>query len=544
MIPSYNDLPLLTACLESIEETCQEFEYEVIIVDDYVDPVNSAALLRLQQGRVRVILKERRQGFAGAVNVGMTMAKHDIVLLNSDIVAKGSWLDALQQRAYAGDGVGLVSPKLVYPDGRIQYAGTYYARVLAPQWFGHLHVGAPANKPAANVPGFNRSISGACVYITRQAFDVVGLLDEEYWLGFEDVDYGLRAWQRGVRCYYEPAAMLVHHESASRGYSQGARELASMRFFWARWEHLFMQRWGTDPMKVDYLISDAAPALWGRYVDEQCSALRALGRDVTVRHVPVGTIDESIVSELQARDSVKIACDWGASTTAWLTALEHGSLLYLLPGMETIRHGGQPDLQARIVSHYRPEFDYIAPNRWSADQLRLEAAWEVQHRVVPAMSQVAVSDGSGDVVCVGSDEAWCHAVDAVAREAGREVTHIRTSEIDVDVLEAVASASASVVVSSVAEETSLGALQLLGSGAALVTVLNDRLRYEVLDGYNALTIGPGDMTGLRSSVEVVLSDDRARSELCQNGRMTADRHRLVNPAAMSRVLEHVASTPI
>jgi hypothetical protein len=501
-------------------------------------------LLGLQQGRVRVILKERRQGFAGAVNVGMTEAKHDIVLLNSDIVAKGSWLDALQQRAYAGDGVGLVSPKLVYPDGRIQYAGTYYARVLAPQWFGHLHVGAPATKPAANVPGFNRSISGACVYITRQAFEVVGLLDEEFWLGFEDVDYGLRAWQRGVRCYYEPAAMLVHHESASRGYSQGARELASMRFFWARWDHLFLQRRGTDPMKVDYLISDAAPGLWRRYVEEQRSALRDLGRDATVYEVPSGTIDESTVEELRDRESVKIACDWGASTTAWLSGLEHGNLLYLLPGMETIRHGDRPDVQALVLSHYRPEFDYIAPNRWSADQLRLEAAWEVQHRLVPAMSQIAVSDVSGDVVCVGSDEAWCGTVEAAARALGRECAHIRATAIDTDVVEAVASASASVVVSSVAEETSLGALQLMGSGAALVTVINDRLRYEVLDGYNALTIAPGDLAGLRSFLEVVLSDDRARSELSQNGRLTAERHRGANPAAMARVLEHAASTPI
>jgi hypothetical protein len=297
-------------------------------------------------------------------------------------------------------------------------------------------------------------------------------------------------------------------------------------------------------MKVDYLISDAAPGLWRRYVEEQRSALRDLGRDATVYEVPSGTIDESTVEELRDRESVKIACDWGASTTAWLSGLEHGNLLYLLPGMETIRHGDRPDVQALVLSHYRPEFDYIAPNRWSADQLRLEAAWEVQHRLVPAMSQIAVSDVSGDVVCVGSDEAWCGTVEAAARALGRECAHIRATAIDTDVVEAVASASASVVVSSVAEETSLGALQLMGSGAALVTVINDRLRYEVLDGYNALTIAPGDLAGLRSFLEVVLSDDRARSELSQNGRLTAERHRGANPAAMARVLEHAASTPI
>ncbi|MCU1404030.1 MAG: glycosyltransferase family 2 protein, partial [Glaciihabitans sp.] len=224
VIPSYNDFPLLTAALASVETTCADFDYEVIVVDDYCQEENSTLLRTLEgshNGRVRVIFKEERKGFAVSVNVGMAAARYDIVLLNSDIVAQPGWLDALQHSSYNIDPkIGMVSPKLVYPDGRIQYAGTYYARVLAPQWFGHLYVGSAATRAQANVAGYNRSISGACVYITTAAYAELGSLDENFWLGFEDVDYGLTAWTRGIRCYYEPASLLIHHESASRGYSQ------------------------------------------------------------------------------------------------------------------------------------------------------------------------------------------------------------------------------------------------------------------------------------------------------------------------------------
>jgi len=318
VIPSYNDLPLLHAALRSIEDTCAHVDYEVIIVDDFIDPGVSAALKELESETVRVVLKDERRGFAGTVNVGMQLARHDIVLLNSDIVALPGWLEALQYSAYEIDPrIGMVSPKLIYPTGRIQYAGTYYARLLAPQWFGHLHVGAPAMKPTANVPGYNRSISGACVYITREAYDRVGLLDDEYWLGFEDVDLGLRAWERGVRCYYQPAAMLIHHESASRGYSQGPRELASMRKFWRRWQSDFLSREIPDDAPVRFLLAAETAPLWRRYVEAVADSLRASGRDARVLTV-AGEPDEAAVEQLSGTRTVVVVCDWRAATTGWI----------------------------------------------------------------------------------------------------------------------------------------------------------------------------------------------------------------------------------
>ena len=545
VIPSYNDLPLLTECLASIEATCAEFDLEVIVVDDYCQPENAARLKELEDGRVRVVLKDERLGFAGTVNVGMSQARHDIVLLNSDIVAKPGWLEALQYSAYAIDPqVGMVSPKLVYPDGRIQYAGTYWARVLAPQWFGHLHVGAPATKPAANVAGYNRSISGACVYITRDAFERVGLLDDEYWLGFEDVDYGLAAWVAGVRCYYQPAAMLVHHESASRGYSQGRRELASMRKFWRRWQEEFLTR-TADAGRVDFVIGSGARSLWDEYVSVLADHLVSEGVSARVHRIAGGSVDEALVAELGEHDGLVVACDWSVAESVWLATVDHGKPVYLLPTVESGAFPGDPKRQAEIVANYRPEFAYLAPNRWTEHQLRAEAAWETQARVVPALLPADPADRPAVqdvVVTIGADETARATVDRIAVGAGARVEHRDCEPTTGEELAALRDAGPRAVVSFVEADNSLVPLALMSTGAVLIARPNPRTTFEVLDGYNALLFT--DLDGLSRSLFDVLDDDAVHAEVSANGLESARRHASAAPHEVARALRSIAETNV
>lgn len=547
VIPSYNDYPLLSACIESIYATCENLEYEIIVVDDYAQPANRELLKTLESDKVRLILKEEREGFAKAVNRGMSEAKYDILLLNSDIVAQAGWLEALQYSAYQIDPkIGMVSPKLVYPDGRIQYGGTYYARVLAPQWFGHLFVGRAATTPVANVPYYNRSISGACVYITRAVFDKIGVLDDEYWLGFEDVDYGLKAWEAGYRCYYQPASMLIHYESASRGYSQGKRELSSMRYFWSKWGDLFMHRTLTDTEQktIDYVLSEASTPLWREYIHSQAEALKDLGYTTSVTEVEVDTTDEKVISKLKPKTSIKISADWGAQKTTWLSSLENGKPVYLLSGIESSDYGSDPVQQAKIISQYRPEFDYVTPNRWTTDQLRAESAWEAQHRLVPAIAPKSLAKTSEQVLVV---------VDATAEEQvsikksakihGLATIFTETKEIDSEKLAELYELSPRAVVLLSQQPNSLLPLTLMSLGGGFISVINDKTRYEVLDGYNALLIEPGDVISIDKPLEDIL-DDNVWKQLRENGFNTAQRYALSNAQQMKSTIESIARTAV
>lgn len=538
VIPSYNDLPFLTKCLTSVERTLDGFEYEVLVVDDFCEPDNGARLRRVQGGRVRVVFREQRGGFAKAVNTGIHAAKWDVVLLNSDTVAQPGWLDALQRAAYTNNKVGLVSPMLVYPDGLIQYGGTYHARRLAPQWYGHLYVGRAANDPLANQPWFIRSVSGACVYIRREVIDAIGGLDEEFWLGFEDVDYGVRAWRAGFRSWYEPSAKLVHHESASRGYSQGKRELGSMRYFWRRWAPMVLERGVTTIPAVSFLVSAASTPLWRDYIAQLAREIGDLGVQATIQDV-AGAIDEGVVAQWEHGTAIVVAADRGAVATAWLATQERGIPVYLLPGIDADSQDLVESERLAATAGYRPEFDYVAPNRWSADRLAAHSAWETRAIVPPVLAPPPLSAelGSG-IVTVGGSAPERAAVDAVAASRAATTIHLESRALTHVDLDAVASAR--VVVSFADYDHSLEPLALMSVGAAYLGVTNERIRYEVLDGYNALLFNRGDAARMAQSLEDALTDDIVYSELRANGHHSATLLHGTSAAHVHRVLADIA----
>lgn len=540
VIPSYNDLPFLTKCLASVERTLDGFEYEVLVVDDFCEPDNRTRLRQVEGGHVRVIFREQRGGFAKAVNTGIHAAKWDVVLLNSDTVAQPGWLDALQRAAYTNNKVGLVSPMLVYPDGLIQYGGTYHATRLAPQWYGHLYVGRAANDPLANQPWFIRSVSGACVYIRGEVIDAIGGLDEDFWLGFEDVDYGLRAWRAGFRSWYEPSAKLVHHESASRGYSQGKRELGSMRYFWRRWAPMVLERGVTTIPAVSFLVSSASTPLWRDYVAQLARETSSLGVEAAVREMS-GAIDEGVVAQWEHETAIVVAADRGAVETAWLATQERGIPVYLLPGIEADRRELTEAERLVVAGGYRPEFDYVAPNRWSADRLAAHSAWETRAIVAPVLAPppLPTEQGSG-IVTVGGSAAERAAVDEVAARHAATTVHLGSRALTRSELDTVASARPRAVVAFADYDHSLEPLALMSLGAAYLGVTNDRVRYEVLDGYNALLFDRGDMDRMAQSLEDVFADDIVYSELRANGHHFATVVHGANATHVHRMLADVA----
>ncbi len=94
-----------------------------------------------------MIAGEQNPGFAANVNRGLraTEPDRDVVVLNSDIEARdrAGWR-ACSTRAAKEDDVGIVGARLLYPDGRIQFAGTV-RNLGAPEWFDHRYRFKPEN---------------------------------------------------------------------------------------------------------------------------------------------------------------------------------------------------------------------------------------------------------------------------------------------------------------------------------------------------------------------------------------------------------------
>ena len=213
----------------------------IVVADDASGPEHLAALRRIEG--IEIVAGERNAGFSANLNRGLRVADpaRDVVILNSDVIPLRGWLAALQYAAEQDPRRGIVAAKLLYPNQRIQYAGTV-RNATEPDWYDHRHRGRPAAWGPANVAGPTLAATAAAMYVRRAVLDAVGTFDEAYPMGFEDVDFGLRAWRAGYEVHYAPSAQLHHLESATRGLQQGERELRSQRVFWARWRSFIDER--------------------------------------------------------------------------------------------------------------------------------------------------------------------------------------------------------------------------------------------------------------------------------------------------------------
>lgn len=176
------------------------------------------------------------------------------VLLNDDAWMDPGWLRAMVDAAEAHPSAGLVGAVLRFPDGRgLQHAGGYIPltpremlaaglRHRAPRWalarvrekrwredpYMYAHWHSVSRRHRLDF------VTAACVLVTRAARDKVGLYDEEYLFGSEDVDHSLRALEAGFELALATRATGVHHEGAS-GKDMGARAQASDATFRAKW---------------------------------------------------------------------------------------------------------------------------------------------------------------------------------------------------------------------------------------------------------------------------------------------------------------------
>lgn len=161
-------------------------------------------------------------GFAGANNFGVSFASSDyLLLLNSDVIPRDKgWLEKLLYRYTTLDQCGILGPTLLYEDNNIQHAGMNFSHFafLEGFWFNeHPGKGTPLwlspIKKAKEMP----SVTGACMFISKEIYDRVGGFDESYILGdFEDSDLCLKIQSINYKCYYEPEIVLYHLERKSQ----------------------------------------------------------------------------------------------------------------------------------------------------------------------------------------------------------------------------------------------------------------------------------------------------------------------------------------
>jgi O-antigen biosynthesis protein len=254
------------------EET--EPRYEVVIVDN---ASTDGTLDELGEVRGAKILRNPRNlGFGPANNQGAAMARgRYLLLLNSDAWVRPGWLEPLVAIADADPSVAAVAPKLLYPDGRLQEAGSILWRNARVRNYGD---GDQASRPEYL---FRRTVdyaSAACLLVRRSAFIDVGGFDPRFAPVYcEDVDLCLVLAAAGGRVVYQPRSVVEHVRGASSGAVKATHVERNRRLLRARWRRVLDRRppesWRVEPSGVlggrDAMTCERVLVLTGSRPDAQ-----------------------------------------------------------------------------------------------------------------------------------------------------------------------------------------------------------------------------------------------------------------------------------
>ena len=223
LIPSKDHIDDLDRCLTSLYKNAGYDNFEVIVIENNsTDPATFAYYETLPSrfADCRVVYYKGVFNFSAINNFGATFAEGEhLLLLNNDIeVLSHDFLRELLSYSQRPD-VGAVGAKLYYPDDTIQHAGVLMGINGSA---GHSH----KSYPRTAVGDMYRlvttqnymAVTGACLMTKASLYRAFGGLDEEkFAVAYNDVDYCLKLWQKGLLNVYTPRAEAYHYESKSRG---------------------------------------------------------------------------------------------------------------------------------------------------------------------------------------------------------------------------------------------------------------------------------------------------------------------------------------
>jgi hypothetical protein len=218
VILNWNGLADTTECLRSLEAIYYT-NCRVIVVDNGSDGSEAQALREAFGSGIEVIENETNLGFAGGANVGIRRALDGgaeyVLLLNNDTTVDPAFLSELVTAAQPLPDLAAACPKTLFYDRRDEIYSTGGRYSL---WRGTARqVGrGQADRRQFDEIAERGYADGVCMLIPRPALERVGLLDEDYFMYWEETDWCARARQAGLRCHYIPSAKIWHKAARSQ----------------------------------------------------------------------------------------------------------------------------------------------------------------------------------------------------------------------------------------------------------------------------------------------------------------------------------------
>ncbi len=243
IIVNYNHKYFPRMAVEALEKSITDFDYEIIVVDNNSTDAESLGFLEKAAGEMRITLikSPKNIGFGRGNNLGSKVAGGDHIFLhNPDVTVKEDSLQMIADFMDHHPEVGVMGPKLVYSNGKVQESCRRDMRftdlVLNRTFLG----GLPFFKSRVQkylMEDFDHGtvrevdlLTGAAMIIPRDVFEKVGGFDHRYSLFMEDFDLCKEIKKAGRKIVYNPEIELRHyHKRLSQG---STARLIFKKVFW------------------------------------------------------------------------------------------------------------------------------------------------------------------------------------------------------------------------------------------------------------------------------------------------------------------------
>lgn len=228
VILNYRTPKLTIDCLTSLQREVEIGQDCVVVVDNAsgdssVEQIQQAIQDNHWSEWVQVLPSPVNGGFSAGNNLGMKAVSADAyLLLNSDTIVREGAIASLLEAMATHPQAGLISPRLEWPDATPQISCFRYRSPVS-ELIASAATG-PITKllksydvpiPVSDEPIEPEWTSFACVLVRRKVIDKIGLMDEGYFMYFDDIDYCRRARDAGWKILHWPEAHVVHLRGGS-----------------------------------------------------------------------------------------------------------------------------------------------------------------------------------------------------------------------------------------------------------------------------------------------------------------------------------------
>jgi hypothetical protein len=278
VIVNYRSAGLAVDCLRSLEPEVAAYPAARVVVvenasgDDEAERLASAIRSEGWGGWASLVVAPRNGGFAAGNNVAIAPAlasstPPDLVwLLNPDTIVRPGGLRELVKFLDRRPDVGLAGSRLEYPDEVPQRSAFNFPTILGELEsglrFGPVSRALRRHVHAPPVPEGECQIdwvAGASLMVRREVFEAIGLLDEGYFMYFEEVDFCLKAFRGGWPCWYVPSSRVVHLVGQSSGLTKRGEQQKRRPRYWFDARHRYFitnyGRAGTVAADVLYTLA-------------------------------------------------------------------------------------------------------------------------------------------------------------------------------------------------------------------------------------------------------------------------------------------------